>query len=63
MTLKTNSRALEWLEKERLKDKTELESQKKTIIANIKKLKKEDILPKQPEKLSLWKRIKKVLMG
>jgi len=51
------------LEKERLKDKTELESQKKTIIANIKKLKKEDILPKQPEKLSLWKRIKKVLMG
>lgn len=63
MTLKTNSRALEWLEKEKLKDKTELDSQKKAIIANIKKLKKEDVLPKQPEKLSLWKRLKKVLMG
>jgi len=51
------------LEKENLKDKIELESQKKVIIANIKKLKKEDILPPKPKKISLWKRILKALMG
>jgi len=63
MTLKTNLKAIEWLEKENLKDKIELESQKKVIIANIKKLKKEDILPPKPKKISLWKRILKALMG
>jgi hypothetical protein len=63
MTLKTNLKAIEWLEKENLKDKIELESQKKAIIANIKKLKKEDILPPKPKKISLWKRILKALMG
>lgn len=63
MTLKTNLKAIEWLEKENLKDKIELESQKKAIIANIKKLKKEDILPPKLKKISLWKRILKALMG
>lgn len=63
MTLKTNLKAIEWLEKENLKDKIELESQKKAIIANIKKLNKEDILPPKPKKISLWKRILKALMG
>ena len=29
----------------------------------IKKQKKEDLLPKAPEKLSLWKKLQKVLMG
>jgi len=63
MTQKTNSKALEWLEKEKMRDKIDLDLQKKQIIENLKNLKKEDILPKPPEKLSLWKRIKKVLMG
>jgi len=63
MTQKTNSKALEWLEKEMMRDKIDLDLQKKQIIENLKNLKKEDILPKPPEKLSLWKRIKKVLMG
>jgi hypothetical protein len=42
-----------------------LETEKLSFIDEIKKMKKEDILPKNPEneKLSLWKRIKKVLLG
>jgi hypothetical protein len=46
-----------------MKDKVSLDLQKKQIIEGLKNLNKEDILPKPPEKLSLWKRIKKVLMG
>jgi hypothetical protein len=63
MTQKMNSKVLEWLEKEKVKDKIELDLQKKQIIESIRILTKDDILPKPPEKLSLWKRIKKVLMG
>jgi hypothetical protein len=53
---------LNWYEKELMKDKNELDREKNELIKKIKGLKKEDIVPKQ-EKLSLWKRIKKVLMG
>jgi hypothetical protein len=45
------------------KDKIELEKQKKDLIDKIKKLKKEDLLPKKPEKISIWKRLKIMLMG
>jgi len=51
------------LEKEKIKDKIQLEREKEDFIKQIKQFKKEEILPKQPEKISLWKRIKKVLMG
>lgn len=63
MTQKMNLKVLESLEKEKIKDRLELESQKKEFIKTIKKVNKEDILPKKPKKLSLWMRIKKVLMG
>ena len=52
-----------WLEKDRSKMLNELEHQKLQFINNIKQQTKEDILPKKPEKKSLWKRIIKVLMG
>jgi hypothetical protein len=42
---------------------SELEHQKLQFINNIKQQTKEEILPKKPEKKSLWKRIIKVLMG
>jgi hypothetical protein len=46
------------------RDTIELESEKKILIEHIKKFKKEDIVkPKIEEKITLWKRIKKVLMG
>jgi hypothetical protein len=41
----------------------ELEREKLQLINKIKNQTKEDILPKKPEKKSLWKRIIKVLMG
>jgi uncharacterized protein YaaN involved in tellurite resistance len=61
--MKKNLQQLEWLESEIRKDNVILEKEKSKLIENIKKLKKEDILPKPPEKLTLWQRIKKVLMG
>jgi hypothetical protein len=59
---KKSEQHLEWLEKEKLKDKIELEKSKLSLINELKKYKKEDIIPKK-EKISLWTRIKKVLMG
>jgi c-di-GMP-binding flagellar brake protein YcgR len=50
-------------EREKNKYKLELENEKKQFISQIKQIQKDDILPKQPEKLSLWRRIIKVLMG
>jgi hypothetical protein len=61
--MKNQSTQIKWLEKEITKDQVELEREKKDFINEIKKLKKEDILPKKIEKITLWQRIKKVLMG
>lgn len=46
------------LEKERIKDMVFLEKEKEKMINQLKGLKKEDILPKKPEKINLWTRIK-----
>ena len=54
---------LEWLQNEITKDKVTLDQEKTKLIENIRKLKKEDILPKPPQKFTLWQRIRKVLMG
>lgn len=53
----------EWLLNELNKDELELQREKLKFINEIKKYKKEDILPPKPKKLTLWDRIKKVLMG
>jgi len=45
-----------------LKDKIELDKEKNDLIKKLKGLSKDDIIPK-PVKLTLWQRIKKVLMG
>ena len=57
------TREEKWLERDRTKMFNELERQKLQLINNIKKQTKEEILPKKPEKKSLWKRIRRVLMG
>lgn len=56
---------LEWLKNEVKKDQIQLESEKLKFLDEIKKHKKEDIVPvvKVSKKLSLWGKIKKVLMG
>jgi hypothetical protein len=48
--------------KEVNKDNIELENEKKKFLDEIKKFKKEEMFPK-PKKLTLWQRIKKVLMN
>ena len=64
MTLKNQlTKEEKWLERDRIKMFNELEREKLSYIKNIKNQNKEDILPKKPEKISLWKRIIKVLMG
>ena len=45
------------------KDKIECNREKLDYIKEIKKYKKEDILPPKPKKLTIWQRLKKVLMG
>lgn len=61
--MKNKSQQLEWLEKEIRKDEMFVETEKNKLIQQIKKLKKEELLPEKPNKLTLWQRIKKVLMG
>jgi hypothetical protein len=53
---------LNWLRSEKLKDSREIENEKKKIIRELKGLKKEQMFPK-PEKLSLWKKIKVLILG
>jgi F0F1-type ATP synthase membrane subunit b/b' len=53
--------AIDWLKSEIEKDKVELEAQKKRLIESIKGINKEDIV-KPVETLTLWQKIKKVLL-
>jgi hypothetical protein len=53
---------LNWFSSEKLKDQRELDRQKQKIIKEIKGLKKDELFPK-PVKLSVWKRIKIILLG
>ncbi len=69
MTQKKPSSRLEgmqqWLNNEIEKDQLDLINEKNKFIDQIKKIKKEDIIPIEKEeiRLTLWQKIKKVLMG
>jgi hypothetical protein len=55
---------LDWYQKELEKDSLQIQNEKNKFANSIKKLKKQDIfVPEKVEKLTIWKRIKKVLMG
>jgi hypothetical protein len=56
-----NQSNLKWYQSELNKDKKELDKQKLKFINEIKKLKKDDIIPKTNKKISIWRRILKVL--
>jgi len=63
---KKKSKQLEWLTNEIIKDELSLKSEKNVLINEIKKYKKEEIIPIipiKPKKLSIWQRILKVLMN
>ena len=53
---------MNWFNSEKLKDQRELDNNKKKLISDIKKLKKEELFPK-PIKLSLWQKIKILRLG
>ena len=55
---------LNWLELEKKKDKVQLDRDKKNTIQEIKGLNKRDFFyDQQPEKLTIWQRLKRTLMG
>ena len=60
---KKSEQQLDWLMSEMTKDKIELEKEKNDFIKKIKKMNKEELLPKKPEKISLWRRLRMMLMG
>lgn len=55
---------INWLDKEKNKDRLEVERTKEKFIKEIKGIKKEDLFKKQEQpKLTLWKKIKLILLG
>jgi hypothetical protein len=54
--------ALDWLRSEIEKDKVQLEKEKLQLINSIKTLDKEELV-KPRKKLTLWEKIKKVLIS
>lgn len=58
----TNQRLLNWLENEKKKDDIVEKLHKEKIIKEVKSFNKEDIFKKK-EKLTIWQRIKRTLLG
>jgi len=57
-----NQQLLDWLKSEQHKDSKEIEAYKQKILRDLKSLKREDLVPK-PKKITLWQRIKILLLG
>jgi len=57
-----NQSILNWLESEKLKDSKDIENIKRKYIQEIKGLKKEEMF-QEPKKLTLWQKIKILLLG
>ena len=55
-------RALKMVESEERKDTQQVEKIKQSYIKEITRIKKEDMFP-VPKKISLWKKIKILLLG
>ena len=60
---KNQSKHLTWLNRETEKDRLDLEREKNNLINQLRNIKKDDILLKKNKKLTLWEKLKKVLMG
>lgn len=54
---------LNWLDKEKRKDKVQLEKSKIDFIEQIKKINKSDIFAPKKPKLTLWQKIKMIILG
>ena len=60
--LTKEEQTINWLKSEFEKDKIELENQKQKFVDSIKNLDKKDII-KPTAKLTIWQKIKKVLLA
>lgn len=58
--MKNKETKIQWLQNEIKKDVTDLEKEKLKFINEIKKVNKQDLIPK-PKKITLWQRIKMAL--
>lgn len=58
----TTQRLLNWLDKEKIKDQVQVDANKKKLIEEIRKFKKDDLID-VPKKLSIWKRIRIMILG
>jgi hypothetical protein len=58
----TSQRMLNWLENEKKRDDLEEKSYKNKILKEIKQFKKEEFFP-VPKKLTLWQKIKILVLG
>ena len=56
-----NTKVLDWLEKEKQKDDSELLADKRKFIEEIRKFRKSDLTNSDEIKLTLWQKIKKTL--
>lgn len=54
---------LNWLDKEKKKDKVQLEKSKMDFIEQIKKINKSEIFEPKKPKLTLWQKIKMIILG
>jgi hypothetical protein len=58
--MKNKETKIQWFQNEIKKDEEDLEREKLEFISEIKKFKKQDLIPK-PKKITLWERIRTVL--
>lgn len=54
---------LNWLDKEKRKDKVQLEKSKMDFIEQIKQVNKSDIFEPKKPKLTLWQKLKMIILG
>lgn len=54
---------LNWYNNETKKDNLELDNEKNDFIKKIKGINKNEIVNQKPKKLTLWERIRKVLIN
>lgn len=53
---------LNWLNSEKFKDQKEIDNYKSKFISDLKKISKDELF-KEPKKLSLWQKIKIMILG
>lgn len=59
--MKDKEAQMRWLQNKIKEDQENLEREKLEFVNQIKNMKKENIIPDKPKKLSLWERIKMIL--